>query len=206
MGRVPYRRPPFSLVDNGLMVVGDAAFMNKPFSGEGVTSAFAACAIAADVASDALQRDDLTREALWPYNARYFHDQGAKFAFLTALMPALVSLSPDEIDFLYSVPGVFSEEGTRALNLEYELRSDPYETLKALPALLKGAATGKLRPASISRMARMAAAAGALRKLYESYPEHPADFGAWVKEAVPLWKKADSERHAYFQRVLHEYS
>lgn len=40
VGRIPYRRPPFSLVDNGLMVVGDAACMNKPFSGEGVTSGF----------------------------------------------------------------------------------------------------------------------------------------------------------------------
>ena len=206
MGRVPYRRPPYSLVDNGLVVVGDAAFMNKPFSGEGVTSALAACAIAADVAAEALRRDDLTREALWPYNARYFRGQGAKFAFLTALMPALVSLSPEEIDFLYSVPGVFSEEGTRALNLEYELKSDPSETLKALPALLKGAATGRLRPASISRMARMATAAGALRKLYESYPEHPSDFGAWVRKAAPLWEKADHARHDYFRRLLREWN
>lgn len=205
-GRVPYRRPPFSLVDNGVMVVGDAAFMNKPFSGEGVTSAFTACAIASEVASEALSRDDLTREALWPYNVRYFRDQGAKFAFLTALMPALVSLTQREIDFLYSVPGVFSEEGTRALNLEYELKSDPAQTLRALPTLAGGIAAGRLRLESVARMARMAAAAGALRKLYESYPEHPVDFGAWAKKARPLWKKADDERHAYFRRVLSEYA
>jgi hypothetical protein len=193
-------------VDNGVLVVGDAAFMNKPFSGEGVTSAFTACAIAAEVASEALERDDLARESLWSYNVRYFRDQGAKFAFLTALMPALVSLSPDEIDFLYSVPGVFTPEGTRALNLEYELKSDPAQTLKSLPALVGGIAKCRLRPQSVSRMARMAATAGALRKMYEAYPEHPAYFGAWADKARPLWKKADAERHAYFERVLREYA
>ncbi len=205
-GRVPYRRPPLSLVDNGLMVVGDAAFMNKPFSGEGVTSAFAACRIAAEVAADALTRDDLTRDALWPYNVRYFRDQGAKFAYLTAFMPALASLSPPEVDFLYSVPGVFSEEGTRALNLEYEMRSDPEKMRKALPTLVKGIASGELRPASLARMAYMGKTAAELRRLYEAFPEHPSFFGAWAKRARRLWRKADSVRHAYFRTLLRKWS
>jgi digeranylgeranylglycerophospholipid reductase len=205
-GRVPYRRPPLSLVDNGLMVVGDAAFMNKPFNGEGVTSAFTACRIAAEVAADALGRDDVTREALWPYNPRYFRDQGAKFAFLTAVMPAVVSLSPDEIDFLYTVPGVFTEEGTQALNLEYELKSDPASSLKSLPALLKGIASGKLRLDSVANIVKMGMTAGAIKKLYEDYPEHPVGFGAWAEKARPLWGKADRARHAYFDRLLREWA
>ncbi|RJP35408.1 MAG: NAD(P)/FAD-dependent oxidoreductase [Actinobacteria bacterium] len=205
-GRVPYRRPPFSLVDNGLMVVGDAAFMNKPFNGEGVTSAFTACRIAADVAAEALGRDDLTREALWPYNERYFRDQGAKFAFLTAVMPAVVSLSPDEIDFLYTVPGIFTPEGTQALNLEYELKSDPAGALKSLPPLLKGIASGKLRLHSVANIVRMGMTAGAIKKLYEDYPGHPVDFGAWVEKAKHLWSKADRARHDYFGCLLREWA
>ncbi len=205
-GRVPYRHPPFSLVDNGLMVVGDAAFMNKPFNGEGVTSAFTACRIAAEVAAGALGRDDLTREALWPYNSRYFRDQGAKFAFLTAVMPAVVSLSPDEIDFLYTVPGIFSEEGTQALNLEYELKSDPTATLKALPALLKGIASGRFKLGSVANIVKMGMTAGTLKKLYEGYPEHPSHFGTWVDKVSPLWDKADVARHDYFERLLREWA
>ncbi|MDD3719439.1 MAG: NAD(P)/FAD-dependent oxidoreductase [Actinomycetota bacterium] len=204
-GRVPYRRPPLSLLDSGLMVVGDAAFLNKPFNGEGVTSAFTACAIAAEVAADALARDDLTREALWPYNARYFRDQGAKFAFLAAAMPAVVSLSQEEIDFLFTVPGIFSEEGTRALNLEYELKSDPATALRSLPALLAGIATGKLRPGSVAAIVKMGMTAATLRKLYEAYPEHPVAFGAWAEKVKPLWEKADAARHGYFRRLLREY-
>ncbi|WP_287152958.1 NAD(P)/FAD-dependent oxidoreductase [Candidatus Solincola tengchongensis] len=205
-GRVPYRRPPLSLVDNGIMVVGDAAFMNKPFSGEGVTSGFAACRIAADVAAEALAEDDLTREALWPYNVRYFRDQGAKFAFLAAFMPAVVSLSPREVDFLYSVPGIFTEEGTVALNLEYEMRSDPVETARAFPVLAGGIASGKLRPASVTRLALMGSVAAKLRRLYEAYPEHPATFASWADRVRPLWRKADRVRHDYFRKLIREWA
>lgn len=204
-GRVPYRRPPLSLVDNGLMVAGDAAFMNKPFNGEGVTSAFTACAIAAEVAAGALARGDLNREALWPYNVRYFRDQGAKFAFLAAAMPAVVSLSPEEIGFLFTVPGIFSGEGTRALNLEYELKSDPASSLRSLPPLLAGIASGKLRLASVARIVKMGMTAAALKKLYEGYPEHPVAFGAWADRVRPLWEKADAARHDYFRRLLQEW-
>jgi flavin-dependent dehydrogenase len=205
-GRVPYRRPPYSLVDNGLMVVGDAAFMNKPFNGEGVTSAFTACDIAAEVAAAALAGDDLTREALWPYNVRYFRDQGAKFAFLMAVMPSIVSLSEPEIDFLFTVPGIISEEGTRALNLEYEVKSDPAQSMRSLPALLGGIASGKLRPGSIASIARMGLVAGSLKKIYEDYPEHPAFFGAWVDKARPLWHKADKARYDYFEELLRQWA
>jgi flavin-dependent dehydrogenase len=205
-GRVPYRRSPYSLVDNGLLVVGDAAFMNKPFNGEGVTSAFTACRIAAEVAADALARDDLSREALWPYNTRYFRDQGAKFAFLTAVMPAVVSLSQEEIDYLFTVPGIITEEGTQALNLEYELKSDPASSLRSLPALLKGIASGKLRLDSVVNIVRMGMTAGSIKKLYEGYPEHPVAFGAWVDKVRPLWSKADKARHDYFERLLREWA
>lgn len=205
-GRVPYRRPPYSLVDNGLVVVGDAAFMNKPFSGEGVISALAACRIVSEVAAGALARDDVSREALWPCNVRFFRDQGAKFAFLTAVMPAVVSLSEEEIDFLFTVPGIITEEGTKALNLEYELKSDPVSTLKSLPALLKGIAVGKLRPGSIASITRMGLVAGSLKKLYERYPEHPVAFGAWVDRVSPLWLKADRARYDYFEELLRQWA
>ncbi len=205
-GRVPYRRPPYSLVDNGLMVVGDAAFMNKPFNGEGVTSAFTACVIATEVASAALAGDDLTREALWTYNVHYFRDQGAKFAFLTAVMPSIVSLSEPEIDFLFTVPGIITEEGTRALNLEYEVKSDPASGMRSLPALLKGIASGRLRPGSVASIAKMGLVAASLKKLYEGYPEHPAHFGAWVDEVGPLWHKADKARYDYFEKLLRQWT
>lgn len=201
-GRVPYRRPPYSLVDNGLMVMGDAAFMNKPFNGEGVVSAFTACRIAAEVAAAALARDDLSREALWPYNRRYFEDQGAKFAFLMAVLPALVALSEEEIDCLFAVPGLLTGEGTQSLNLEYEVASDPAAAPQVGLGIARGVVEGKLRLGRLARIAKMGVVAAGLRGMYERYPEHPVDFGGWLRKVEPLWRAADKVKHEYMAGLL----
>jgi len=201
-GRIPYRRPPLSLVDNGLMVVGDAAMMNKPFSGEGVTSAFTACVIAAKVAAKALADDDLTREALWPYNTEYFRGQGAKFAFLTATLPGVLAMSSDEMDFFLGVPGLMTEEGSLSMQRDYEIKSDQASTLKALPELLKGILGGKLSIATLLRIGRSALLASVLKFLYERYPERSLDFGGWARKTAPLWRKVDAARYRYFSSIL----
>ena len=197
-GRVPYRRPPYTLVDNRLMVVGDAAFMNKPFSGEGVTSGFAACDIATGVAGDALAADDLTREALWPYNTRYFRGQGAKFAFLTAVLPALLSVSQGELELFFSVPGLLTDEGAVALQLEYEVRADPTAIPGIVSSLIRGITGRDLRPSSLAGLAYAGTVAAAIKALYLRYPQRPADFGTWVRAVGPLWRAAERKKHRYF--------
>ncbi len=127
-GRTPYRRSPYSLVGNGFMVMGDAAFQTKPFSGEGVTSSFTACQIAAEVAAEALKRNDVSRHALWPYNVRYFRDQGAKFASLFVQLPAAAELSRREVDYLFQKDLIFSSEDFFQMNLNYETEMNAGKT------------------------------------------------------------------------------
>ena len=200
-GRIPYRRPPFSLVDNGLMVAGDAAFMNKPFSGEGVTSAFAACLAAIEVASEALEADDLSREALWRYNTLYFRDQGAKFAFMTAMLPAVMGVSEAEMDLFFTVPGLLTESGALAMNEDYEIENDPAAVVKALPYIAGGLLRGELRASTLASLARAGAAAGRLKKQYGRYPDHPMGFASWLEKVVPLWKHAEEVKYRYFDSV-----
>lgn len=199
-GRIPYRRPPFSLVDNRLMVVGDAACMNKPFSGEGVVSGFAGCAIAAGVASEALASDDLTREGLWRFNVDYFRGQGAKFAFLLAALPGVMAMGPGEMDLMFEA-GLLTEESSIAMQEEYEVRSDPAGTIKGLPVLAGGLAAGVLKPSSLAGVARAGLNAARLRASYERYPGDSLGFGPWVKKVAPLWQKAGRARRAYFSGV-----
>lgn len=200
-GTIPYRRPPRSLVENGLMVLGDAAFMNKPFSGEGVTSAFAACVIAEEVVAEALARGDTTREALWPLNVEYMRGQGAKFAFLTAMLPIVMSMGPTEMDFIFGVPGLLTEEGSLALQLDYEVRADPAGALEGLPHFLRGIAGGDLRPSTLLKLFRGAVLASALKGLYGRFPAHPADFGRWSRSVEALWRGAEQARYRYFDGV-----
>jgi flavin-dependent dehydrogenase len=203
-GRVPYRRPPYSLVDNGFMVMGDAAYMNKPFSGEGVISAFAACVIAVEVADRALAVDDVSREALWPYNVRYFSDQGAKFAFLMSFMPALVAVSDEELEFFFSIPGVITEESSRALQLEYEVKGDTKEGLKAVSHIIKGLAGRRLRPSTLFSLARAGVLASALKNLYERFPDHPVDLGRWMIRVDRVWRRSERFKYEYFSSLTRE--
>jgi digeranylgeranylglycerophospholipid reductase len=196
-GRIPYRRPPFSLVDNSLMVVGDAACMNKPFSGEGVTSGFTGCVAAVATAAAALGADDLTRDALWPYNVEYFRGQGAKFAFLTAVLPAAMSLSADEMEALFSLPGIMTESGALALQRDFEIRSDPRQSAAALPGLLTAVAAGRISPRSLVKLAHMAVAGAALKTMYANYPETTMRFGNWKRRARFAWRSAERVKREY---------
>lgn len=186
-GRTPYRRSPYSLVGNGIMVVGDAAFQTKPFSGEGVTSSFTACQIAAEVAVNALRSGTASREALWPYNVEYFRDQGAKFASLFVQLPAAAELSRQEVDFLFHNDLIFSGEDFRQMNLNYETEMTTAGTLSMAVKLLWGVARGRFSMASLQRLLKVSSTAAKIKALYQRYPEDPALFEAWVGQARPLW-------------------
>ena len=198
-GVIPYRRAPLSLVDNSLMVVGDAACMNKPFSGEGVTSGFAGCEAAVTAAAEALAADDLTREGLWRYNRDYFRGQGAKFAFLTAVLPALMLVSEEEMETFFSLPGMMTEESALALQEDFEVRADRDAALKALPELVRAVARRRLSPGSLLTIARMGIVGTALRLMYERYPATPLEFGPWKRGARFFWGRADRVKRRYFQ-------
>ena len=49
MACTPYRRPPFSFVTDGFLVIGDAACLTKPINGEGIPSAWVQCTPAAQI-------------------------------------------------------------------------------------------------------------------------------------------------------------
>ncbi|MBU1878180.1 MAG: NAD(P)/FAD-dependent oxidoreductase, partial [Chloroflexi bacterium] len=158
-GRTPYRRSPYSLVGNGFMALGDTAFQTKPFSGEGVTSSFTAGQIAAEVAVEALQRGDVSRAALWPYNVRYFRGQGAKFASMFVQLPAAAELSRREVDYLFYHDLIFSGEDFRQMNLYYETKMSLGQTISMGLKLLAGVLTGGFSFASFQRLLAVSSAA-----------------------------------------------
>ncbi|MEJ2734427.1 MAG: NAD(P)/FAD-dependent oxidoreductase [Anaerolineae bacterium] len=186
-GRTPYRRSPYSLVGNGFLVMGDAAFQTKPFSGEGVTSSFTACRIAVQVAARALQAGDVSREALWPYNVRYFRDQGAKFASMFVQLPAAAELSRHEVDYLFHNDLIFSGEDFRQMNLHYETKMDTGKLVSMASRLVWGVLRGRFSYASLQRLLNVSSAADKIKALYQEFPEDPAGFEGWVAAVKPLW-------------------
>jgi digeranylgeranylglycerophospholipid reductase len=189
-GKTPYRRSPYSLVGNGFMVMGDAAFQTKPFSGEGVTSSFTACRIAAKVAAEALRRGDVSRESLWDYNVSYFQDQGAKFASMFVQLPAAAELSRREVDYLFHHDIIFSGGDFQQMNLNYETEMGLGKTVSMALKLVGGVLSGQFSFGSLRRLLDVSSTAAKIKALYQRFPENPAQFDAWVAEAASLWGEA----------------
>lgn len=186
-GVIPYHRPPFSLVGDGFLVIGDAACQNKPFSGEGVTSGFTACRIAAEVAVEALQKGDCSREALWAYNVRYFRGQGAKFAAGLAQLPAVVGLTPEDINYLFRREIIFSSADFEELNQNYEINMGAGKLVQIALGLVWGAVSGQFAFSSLKKFLSVSAQAGRLKTHYLNYPDSPAGFPDWQVVARALW-------------------
>lgn len=191
-GTIPYHRPPFSLVADGFMAIGDAACQNKPFSGEGVTSGFAGAAIAAEVAVEALRKADASRAVLWPYNTRYFRGQGAKFASGLAQLPAVAELGRRDVDFLFRRNIIFSSSDFEELNRNYEISMGLGKLATIGLTLLVGVVTGKFGGTALKRFLSASMRAGKIKTHYLAYPESPAGFPGWAGTAASLWGERSS--------------
>ncbi len=76
-------------VADGALLVGDAAEFFDPFTGEGVGTALQGAELLAETLHDALQRGDLSRAALQPYEARRRAAFAARFRVERALQGIL---------------------------------------------------------------------------------------------------------------------
>jgi digeranylgeranylglycerophospholipid reductase len=191
-GQIPFRRPPYSLVGNGFIAIGDAACQNKPFSGEGVTSGFTAARIAAEVAIRAIKSGKASKETLWEYNLRYFRGQGAKFAASLAQLPAAAELSRRDVDYLFHAGIIFTSSDFEELNLYYEIQMGFGKLLHTAVILIWGVITGKFSYASLKKFLGASSAAGKIKAHYLVYPENPEGFDSWSSKAAQLWNEGNS--------------
>jgi flavin-dependent dehydrogenase len=191
-GVTPYRRPPYSVVGDGLLCLGDSACLTKPFSGEGVTSGWTLCKIAAEVVHHALQRgDELTADALWPINVQYFRDQGAKFAGILATVPSAANVTAEENSYLFRKDVIFSEQDMTDMNRDLEMHLTTGKILRIFGVIALGLLTGSYSFASLKALLSSVRISGRIRAHYESFPESRSDFPAWVASAEGLWSEAN---------------
>jgi flavin-dependent dehydrogenase len=193
-GVTPYRRPPYSLVGDGFLCLGDAACLTKPFSGEGVTSGWTLCKIAVDVVHKALQENRyLSADSLWPINIGYFRDQGAKFAGILATVPAAANTTKKENSYLFRKDVIFSEEDSTDMNRDFEMHLTPRKILRIFGVIVAGMLTGNYSFRSFRALLNSVVVSGKIRKHYESFPERRSEFAPWVDRAEALWKRVDAK-------------
>jgi len=190
-GSTPYRRPPYSLVADRFLCIGDAASITYPFSGHGVTATWVLCMIASDVIEECLKtKTEMSIENLWGINVKYFRDQGAKFAGLFTQLSGVLNFNEKEWNYFLK-KGLIYQTGERddipEPNKEYEEEMTLGEMLKFLIKIIGGLIRRKLSFQHMKRLLQANGLAEKLKKHYEIYPENINEFDTWVKKAQELW-------------------
>lgn len=180
MACTPYRRPPFSFVTDGFLVIGDAACLTKPINGEGIPSAWVQCTPAADIVAAALKDGGYpTKEKLWEINRLYQTGEGAAYAGERAMLIGAVDMTERDNDYLYKKGIIFKSD-------------DEPEVENLLGALVKGILSGEFSIKALISLVSSTLKGEALKKHYMAYPATPDGYPAWEKKALALWKKAGS--------------
>ena len=168
---VPYDFSPSSMVADGFVSIGDSAFQNKPFSGEGMASGMEAAMIAIPVIIRAIKEKTNSKEFLWDYNEKYFRTTGADFALIRGMGETLVEFTPEEFNWLYE-SGFISPEDMIDTWTKYSVKKGPgsiirtfFKGIKNMPVfrrVLKGLILGMR-----------------LKSLYKKYPRSCMELPAW---------------------------
>ena len=169
--KIPLRRTLPMIVANGYAAVGDSAAMTGPLSGSGIDLSMAAGRILAETvlaAGDA----PLTREALWPYEYRYFQEEGNGQLSYDVLKGILRSLSPREVDFLMDAGVLTLKEISSAGIPQYQAK----EIMDKLNILKK--------PRIVPGLARALRQLGKIDAVCAKMPE------SWDETKIAAWAKA----------------
>ena len=89
-----------NMVLNGFAAVGDAAHQVNAIHGGGLHEATSAGKILADVVAEAIKNDDVSKEALSPYNKLWWEARGNKLKKVQKLREFFDKLSDDDMNLL----------------------------------------------------------------------------------------------------------
>ncbi len=181
-GLVPTRKPISPMVGNGIIIIGDAACQVNPIHGGGIGSSMMGGVRAAEIIIEAIKKDDVSREMLWPYTGIFMKEYGAKQAGLDLFRMLLQSLSNDEMNYGMSHHIITDDDLLKAsmgedlkLNVT-EKTSRLFKGLGCLSLLKKLNTTAKLMRE--------------VKELYRNYPSSPDGLAEWEKKTDQVFEKA----------------
>lgn len=180
----PYRRPPYTLVADGFIALGDAACITNPWSGEGVPYAWLEGKVITPIAATALAEGAYpTQEALWQANKAYAEAQGALFAKNLSMLVGASQCSEEENDYEYKQGIIYEDHDEQNNSLEKG----------SLPGkLIKGLLTGNISFGTLKRLMGAASLGDKMEAHYLAFPATPAGFEVWKSQADAYWQQAGS--------------
>ncbi|MEJ2242527.1 MAG: NAD(P)/FAD-dependent oxidoreductase [Candidatus Bathyarchaeota archaeon] len=183
-GLVPTRRPISPMVGNGIIIIGDAACQVNPIHGGGIGSSMMGGVKAAEVIDDALTKDDVSRETLWPYTGIFMELYGAKQAGLDIFRMLLQRLTNKEMNYGMRQRLITDEDLLKTsmgedmkLNIT-EKTSRFFKGIGSLSLLMKLNTTAKLMKE--------------IKELYRNYPSSSEALEEWETKVQDIFDKAEN--------------
>ncbi|MBS7615802.1 NAD(P)/FAD-dependent oxidoreductase [Candidatus Bathyarchaeota archaeon] len=181
----PTRRPLDNMVGNGVIITGDAACLVNPIHGGGIGPSMLSGYLAGKTIAEALEKGDLSKEALWPYNVRYMADYGTKQAGLDVFRMLLLTCRDEDLNYGMKYQ-LLTEEDVLKAGLGEEFHLNITETAKRVFRGLK----------RIRFLNRLRITVNLMREVkahYGNYPKTPEKFENWRLETVSLFEEARSK-------------
>jgi flavin-dependent dehydrogenase len=181
--KIPIRHCLDSFVAENVLILGDAAFQTNPMNGCGVASCIIAGSMAAETAIEALETKDFSEESLWSYNTKYIKSRGASFAGLDIIKKFLITLSEDEVNFL------FDKKILKISDIEsgYDLEPVDIGLFDLFGRILRGISKLNL----LLKLNRCIKRSNYIRKVYERYPDKPGEeFQIWREKVSRIFNKS----------------
>jgi len=184
----PTRRPLDCMTGNGILIVGDAACQVNPIHGGGMGPSMRGGAAAGETIIETMERGDVSREELWPYNIKYLESYGAKQAVLDVFRWLLHGLDDDDLDYGLK-HRLITEDDLLKASMGAEVRLNITEATRRI---FRG--LGKL-----SLLKNLRDVANLMKKVrghYENYPISPQGFEEWKRKTRDLIEEAVKWRRA----------
>ncbi len=182
---VPTRRPLNTMVGNGIMIVGDAACQVNPIHGGGMGPSMIGGKLAGETAVRALEKGDVSREALWSYNVRYISDYGAKQAGLEVFRVLLQNFGDEDLNYGMRYKLLTEEDVLKASLGEKTSFKITEKARRAFRGVKKLNVLRKLRNATKSMEE--------VKAWYRNYPTSPKTFPQWLAGTTRIFKKVSEK-------------
>jgi flavin-dependent dehydrogenase len=178
-GIVPTRRPLYSLVGNGVVLVGDTGCQVNPIHGGGIGPSMMGGKIAAEVITEVLEKSQPTCEALWLVNVRFMNGYGSKQAGLDVFRLFLQGLSNDDLNYGMRYRLIKEEDVLRA-SLGEEIKLNVTDTTRRV-------FNGLGRLSFLKALYSMTKTVKRAKTLYKEYPSSPQGLQKWKTQAAKIF-------------------
>ena len=182
-GEVPFDFPPLSLVGENFVSIGDSAFQNKPFNGEGMAAGMEAGLIAIPFILQAIKEPERSFEYLWHYNTAYFQGIGADLGLIRGTGETIVDLVPEDFDWMYRAEFLSKEDMISTWT--------KYTVKKGLGSIIKSGIRGLGNFSVFRKILKGLILGQKIHSLLLVYPVDPKKFPEWEAKFKKLIPQTD---------------